>query len=52
MNYGKIYDEPIEAYHGGDAVSKSRLDIFRYSPRLYWKRFVAKMLPQDPPRMR
>lgn len=47
--FGKIEDEPIEVYHGGNAVSKTRIDIFRHSPRLYWKRFVAKLVPKDPP---
>jgi hypothetical protein len=32
-------------YHGTDAVSHSRLEVFRKRPRLYYKRFVAKTIP-------
>lgn len=42
MRFGTIYDEPIAEYHGSNAVSKTRLDVFRRNPELYRRIFVSK----------
>lgn len=49
MRFGKILDEPVADYHGGDAVSKTRLDVFRHNPELYRRIFVAKTTPKPEP---
>lgn len=36
-----------EDYHGSDAISHSKLEVFRERPLLYWKRFVTKSLPRE-----
>lgn len=45
MNLGRISGEAIAAYHGSEAISHSRLEIFRRRPALYYKRFIAKSVP-------
>jgi len=47
LRLGKIYDEPIEVYHATNAVSKSKIDVFRQSPLLYHKKFVLETLVED-----
>lgn len=47
--FGKIADEPIDQYHASDCLSKSKLDVFRQSPLLFWKKFVVKTIPKDEP---
>ena len=42
---GCIKDEPIDLYHSRDALSCSKLKVFRHSPALYHGRFVAKTIP-------
>ena len=49
LQFGKIADEPIDVYHGNDAVGKTRLDVFRDSPALYFKRFISKVIPRSEP---
>lgn len=49
LRYGKLLDESIEAYHATDAVSKSKLDVFLSSPRLYHKLHVARTLAKPAP---
>lgn len=46
MNYGKLYNEPLAEYHGGDCISATRLSLFRRSPLLYKKLFIEKSLPK------
>lgn len=47
--FGEILDEPLADYHASDCLSKTKLDCFRQSPLLYWKKFVVKTIPKDPP---
>jgi len=46
---GRIEGEPIEIYHATNAVSKSKIDVFRQSPMLYHGRFVTKTVAADEP---
>lgn len=46
MKFGKIIDEPLAEYHGCDAISKTKLDVFRRNPDLFRRIFVAKDLPK------
>jgi exodeoxyribonuclease VIII len=39
--------EPIEHYHANAAISHSKLECFRRRPALFFKRYVAKTLPQS-----
>jgi hypothetical protein len=39
--------EPIEAYHSNPAISHSKLELFRRRPVLYYKRYIAKTLPEQ-----
>lgn len=47
--YGRVVGEPIERYHACPAISKSKLDVFRQSPKLFWKTFIEKSLPKEEP---
>jgi hypothetical protein len=47
--YGKILDEEIATYHACGALSRTKLEVFRTSPLLFWKTFIAKTIPKDPP---
>jgi exodeoxyribonuclease VIII len=38
--------ETIEAYHANPAISHSKLECYRRRPALYYKKYVAKTLPQ------
>lgn len=38
--------ETIEAYHANPAISHSKLECYRRRPALYFKKYVAKTLPQ------
>ena len=44
MNLGFIHDEPASVYHATDAVSNSKLKVFKRQPRLYYRKYVAKTL--------
>lgn len=39
--------EPIEQYHSNPAISHSKLECFRRRPALFFKKYVAKTLPQE-----
>ena len=39
--------EPIEQYHANAAISHSKLECFRRRPALFYKKYVAKTLPQS-----
>jgi exodeoxyribonuclease VIII len=39
--------EPIEQYHSNPAISHSKLECFRRRPALFFKKYVAKSLPQS-----
>lgn len=39
---GKIIGESNAAYHATDALSNSKLSVFRKRPLLYWMQYVAK----------
>ena len=39
---GKITGEPIADYHGSDAVSHSKLEVYRRRPELYRRMYVEK----------
>ena len=39
--------EPIEQYHANPAISHSKLECFRRRPALFFKKYVAKSLPQS-----
>mgnify|MGYP001573056054 CR=1 FL=1 len=47
--YGRIVGEEIERYHSCSAISRTKLMVFRQSPRQYWKDFVAKTVPKPEP---
>ena len=38
--------ETIEQYHANPAISHSKLECYRRRPALYFKKYVAKILPQ------
>ena len=38
--------ESIEQYHANAAISHSKLECYRRRPALYYKKYVAKTLPQ------
>lgn len=44
---GKISGEPSDDYHALDAVSHSKLEVFRKRPQLYYRRFVSKTAPRE-----
>lgn len=45
---GQFPGIPAAEYHAADAISHSRLEVFRKRPALYYKRFVAKtILPEE-----
>ena len=46
---GRIAGEDIAVYHSINAVSKSRIDVFRESPLLYFRRYVEKTLAAPEP---
>lgn len=46
---GRISGEEIAVYHSTNAVSKSKIDTFRESPLLYYRRFVEKSVPAPAP---
>jgi exodeoxyribonuclease VIII len=39
-----MISEPNEVYHGNDAISHSKLELFRRRPISYYRRFVGKTL--------
>jgi exodeoxyribonuclease VIII len=39
--------EPIEQYHANAAISHSKLECFRRRPALFFKKYIAKSLPQS-----
>jgi hypothetical protein len=39
--------EPIEQYHANAAISHSKLECFRRRPALFFKKYVAKSIPQS-----
>ena len=41
--------ESIEAYHANGAISHSKLECYRRRPALFWKKYVAKTLPEVEP---
>jgi hypothetical protein len=47
MNFGIIYNEPSEVYHGTDCVGSHRLDDLTPYPILFRKRWVTKEIPPD-----
>lgn len=47
--FGKVDDEAIDAYHASDCLSRSKLEVFRHSPKLFWKKYIIKSLPKDEP---
>lgn len=49
FRFGRILDEAIDDYHKHPAISKTKIDIFRQSPKLFYKRFVTGEIPPDPP---
>jgi hypothetical protein len=44
---GKITNLPSADYHSADAVSHSRLEVYRRRPALYRKRYVTRELPSE-----
>lgn len=40
-----IRGEPSEVYHGMDAVSHSKLEVFRRRPALYHRKYVLRVVP-------
>jgi exodeoxyribonuclease VIII len=46
---GKIIGESNAFYHACDAVGSSKLKVFKKSPQLYFRKFVAKTIPRDEP---
>jgi hypothetical protein len=42
VNFGKIIGEADTSYHGTDAVSHSKLEVYRRRPALYKKQFLDK----------
>jgi hypothetical protein len=46
MRFGKITDEDIDVYHSCGAISKTKIDTFRDSPRLFQKKFITRELPR------
>lgn len=49
MKLGRITGESISEYHSSEAVSVSKLKVFRHSPNLYLRRFVTKEVPAPEP---
>jgi hypothetical protein len=49
LQYGRIANEPIESYHSSGCVSKTRIDTFRRSPRLFQKLHITHELTKDEP---
>ena len=47
MRFGKILDEDSEVYNASGAISKTKIDVYRNSPRLFQKRFITRELPPD-----
>lgn len=45
LGYGKITDLTNEEYHSAEAVSHSRLEVFRRRPKLYFQKYIEKSLP-------
>lgn len=49
MNLGQLFDEAIDVYHSTDAVSNSKLNVFRRSPELYRQTYITKEVqPAEP----
>lgn len=44
---GKTIGEPIANYHATDAISHSKLEVFRRRPALYKKRFIDKTVDRE-----
>lgn len=44
MRTGIIFDEPISAYHSSEAVSNSKLQIFRRLPLLYKLTYIDRVI--------
>lgn len=44
LRTGILFDEPIDAYHASEAVSTSKLKVFRNSPALYRGRFITRTI--------
>jgi hypothetical protein len=44
---GKIIGENIDAYHSADAVSHSKLEVYRRRPELYRRMYVDKSVQRD-----
>lgn len=42
-----IHNESIEAYHGSDYISHSKLEDFRFSPAYYYKKHVEKSIAEE-----
>ena len=40
-----IRGEPSEVYHATDAISHSKLEVFRRRPALYHRKYVLKVVP-------
>ena len=40
-----IRGEPSEVYHATDAISHSKLEVFRRRPALYHRKYVMKVVP-------
>jgi exodeoxyribonuclease VIII len=49
VNLGQLHDEPIDVYHATDAVSNSKLNVFRRSPELYRQTFITKEAARPEP---
>ena len=47
MNLGKITGEPDNVYHETDAVSHSKLEVFRRRPALYKRKFIDRTIPKE-----
>ena len=41
VRFGRLTDEPIDAYHAAPVLSKSKIDVFRESPRLFQGRYLT-----------
>lgn len=45
--FGKIFGEDNAIYHACEALSRTKLEVFRKSPLLYWKTYIAKTIPKE-----
>jgi hypothetical protein len=44
---GKTLGEPIATYHGAEAISHTKLEVFRRRPALYKKRFIDRTVERE-----